>query len=185
MVDLDQYFDAIVAGDSAAFARWVAGAELALRLSLVRFASQVDVEVVVQEALLRTWHVAPQLERDGKGNTLLRFATRAARNLAIDELRRCHAGSSVPVEEVAIVPPVEPDPLLRRAVTECRERLPAQPAKVLDARLAAEGAEPDATLATELGMKLNTFLKNFGRARQLLLDCLRHKGIALGWEAVP
>jgi hypothetical protein len=68
---------------------------------------------------------------------------------------------------------------------DCRERLPAQPAKVLDARLAAEGAEPDAALATALGMKLNTFLKNFGRARQLLLDCLGRKGIALGWEAAP
>ncbi|MBN1605916.1 MAG: hypothetical protein JW940_04755, partial [Polyangiaceae bacterium] len=177
MVDLDPYFDAIVAGDSAAFARWVAGAELALRLSLVRFATQVDVEVVVQEALLRTWQVAPRLERDGKGNTLLRFATRAARNLALDEVRRRRDGSFTPGEEAAIVPPLEPDPLLRRAVADCRDRLPAQPAKVLDARLAAEGAEPDAALANELGMKLNTFLKNFGRARQLLLDCLGRKGI--------
>jgi DNA-directed RNA polymerase specialized sigma24 family protein len=184
MVDLDQEFDSIVAGDSAAFARWVAGAELALRLSLARFATHVDVEVAVQEALLRTWQVAPRLERDSKGNTLLRFATRAAHNLALDELRRHRGGTSAPIEEVAMVPPVEPDPFLRRAVAQCRDRLPAQPAKVLQARLASEGAEPDAALAAELGMKLNTFLKNFGRARQLLLDCLGRKGIALGWEAV-
>ncbi len=35
-----------------------------------------------------------------------------------------------------------------------------------DARLAAGGAEPDATLAAGLGMRVNTFLQNFGRARR-------------------
>lgn len=183
MSDLDVHLDAIIAGDAGAFARWIAGAEPALRLSLARFATQVDVEVVVQEALLRAWQVAPRLERDSRGNTLLRFATRAARNLAIDEVRRRRGTTREPVEDVATIEPIEPDPLLRQAITECRERLPKQPARALDARLAAEGAEPDLALAAELGMKLNTFLKNFGRARQLLLDCLGRKGIALGWEA--
>ena len=31
-------------------------------------------------------------------------------------------------------------------------------------------------------MKLNTFLKNFGRARQFLLECLRGQGVELGFS---
>jgi hypothetical protein len=31
-----------------------------------------------------------------------------------------------------------------------------------------------------LGMRANTFLQNFTRARKLLLDCLQKKGITFG-----
>jgi RNA polymerase sigma-70 factor (ECF subfamily) len=61
----------------------------------------------------------------------------------------------------------------------CREKLPAQPARALDARVQSAGAEPDAVLAMRLGMKLNTFLQNFTRARKLLADCLRARGIEI------
>ena len=180
MRDLDTYLEAIVAGDTAAFGRWVAGAEPALRRGLAPFATHVDVEVVVQEALLRAWQLAPRIEPDGRGNSLLRFTARTARHLAIDETRR----RSLPVpewgHELESVAPIEPDPLLRRAVEQCREHLPTQPARAFEARLSAQGAESDESLATQLGMRLNTFLKNFGRARQLLVECLSRQGIRLG-----
>ena len=51
------------------------------------------------------------------------------------------------------------------------------------ARLASAGGEPDAALAGGLGMRTNTFLQNFGRARRLLSGCLRGKGVAL--EELP
>ena len=34
-----------------------------------------------------------------------------------------------------------------------------------------------------LEMKLNTFLKNFGRARQFLLKCLRGQGVDLSFQS--
>lgn len=46
-IDLDRELPAIVAGDADAFARWVAGAEPALRRALRSFAARVDVEAVV------------------------------------------------------------------------------------------------------------------------------------------
>lgn len=182
-MDLDVHLEAIGAGDTQAFARWVAGAEPVVRRSLARFAAQVDVEIVVQEALLRAWQVAPKVTRDGRGNCLLRVTLRAAQNLAIDELRhRRREIVRLPDEAELPLDPIEPDPLLRRAVEECRQQLPANPARALLARCDAMGIESDAQIAQRLGMKLNTLLKNFGRARQFLLECLERRGIRLGGE---
>lgn len=182
-MDLDVHLEAIGAGDTQAFARWVAGAEPALRASLVRFASQLDVEVVVQEALLRAWQVAERVERDGRGNCLLRFTLRAARNLAIDELRhRRREVVRAPDDDELPSAPIEPDPLLRKAVEECRQQLPSNPARALLARLEARGVDSDEQIAERLGMKRNTLLKNFGRARSFLLECLERRGIRLGVE---
>jgi RNA polymerase sigma-70 factor (ECF subfamily) len=178
----DQLLHAIVAGDSAAFGRFIARAERPLRESLRSFASRVDVEAVVQETLLRTWQVAPRVVEDGKSNPLLRVALRIARNLAIDAVRRARTiaiGDDAIDQSLAFATSHEVDPLLRAAILECRERLPAQPARALDARIHSGGAEPDATLALRLGMKLNTFLQNFTRARRLLADCLRSRGVDL------
>jgi RNA polymerase sigma-70 factor (ECF subfamily) len=72
-----------------------------------------------------------------------------------------------------------PDPLLRRHIEECKERLPDRPAQALDARLGAAGGERDDHLAATLGMRLNTFLQNFTRARKLLADCLSAHGVNL------
>ena len=182
MNDLDRYLPGIVAGDATAFARWVAGAESRVRLSLARFADRVDTEVVVQETLLRIWQVAPRVEVDGRGDSLLRLSIRMARNIAIDQVRARHqlAATDAIEDDIPIVEAgVEPDPLLRRALAECREALPPRPREAFDLRLSARGCRSDDELAATIAMKTNTFLQNFGRARKLLADCLKQKGIDL------
>ncbi|HKP57387.1 MAG TPA: hypothetical protein VJV78_11735 [Polyangiales bacterium] len=175
-----QLLPLIAAGDPDAFGRWIARAERPLRASLRSFAARVDTEAVVQETLLRTWQVAPRLVPDGKPNPLLRVSLRIARNLAIDAVRRARAiavGDDAIDESLAFATFHEVDPMLRDAIQHCREKLPAKPARALDARVQSAGAEPDAVLAQRLGMKLNTFLQNFTRARRLLADCLRSRGV--------
>lgn len=180
-VDLDVHLDAIRLGDVTAFGRFVAGAERCVRESLRSLAVHVDSEAVVQEAFLRVWQVAPRVERDGKPNSLLRFALRVARNLAVSELRR-RREASVDLEALEnlpeATPAAPPDPMLRRAIVECRQGLPAQPARALAARLESSG-DADEVLAERLGMRANTFLQNFTRARKLLAECLRGKGVEL------
>jgi len=180
VTDLDVHLEAIAAGDAAAFARWLAAAEPALRPGLRRFAAVCDTEAVLQEALLRVWQVAPRFVRDGRDNGLLRLAARIARNRALSEARRAGVvvaqGDDVP--EVPITPAL-PDPALAAHIAGCREALPPAPARVFSARLEAGGGEPDAALAERLGMRLNTFLQNAGRARKLLASCLERAGITL------
>jgi RNA polymerase sigma-70 factor (ECF subfamily) len=185
-MDLDTHLAGIQAGDADAFGRWVAGAEPALRVSLRSFAARVDTEAVLQEALLRIWQVAPKVVSDGRPNSLLRLALRIAKNRALSELRRSRvigvddekfARLVEEESEATTAPP--PDPMLRRAFQDCRSALPPQPASVLTARLEASG-ESDEALAMTLGMRANTFLQNFTRARKLLLDCLQKKGITFG-----
>ena len=188
MHDLDALLDPIRAGDAEAFAGWLAGAEAPLRESLRSFARVVDVEAVLQEALLRTWQIAPRVHPDGKPNALFRVSLRIARNLAVSERRRARA---VPSDERAIdealqdtmpaEPPV-PDPMLRRAIGDCRQALPAQPARALDMRLESAGGLSDDDLAAALGMTKNTFLQNFTRARKLIAECLKKRGIDLRVE---
>ena len=180
--DLDLYLFAIAAGDLDAFTKFLAGAEQPLRRSLASFAGEVDVEAVVQEALLRVWQVAPQLQPDGRPQVLLRFAHRCARNLCLTELRRRRIAPTASDEQaVAQAPDLQteapPDPLLRRAVEECRGKLPKKPANALAMRLASDGCADDASLAERVGMSLNTFLQNFTRARKLLAECLRKRGV--------
>ena len=122
MVDLDVHLSAVAAGDAGAFGRWLAGAEPCLRQSLRSFAARVDTEATLQEALLRTWQVAPRHAPDGRPNSLLRVALRIARNLAIDEARRARV-APMPDEDIeqalaaAEIPQAGsgPDPFLRRA----------------------------------------------------------------------
>ena len=174
--------DAIAKGDSAAFARWLAGRELRLRASLRSFAHSVDTEAIVQEALLRVWQLAPKVTRDGRSEPLLRLAIRVARNLAIDATRR----SSQPQPEWVEAPfepaPRPPDPWLRRRIAECLGALPKRPRKALESRLASAGERRDPDLAEATGMRLNTFLQNVGRARRLLAACLERAGIDLARE---
>jgi DNA-directed RNA polymerase specialized sigma24 family protein len=185
MADLDRHLPGIAAGDDAAFALWLAGAEPQLRDGLRAFAAAVDAEAVIQEALLRAWQAAPRLAPDGRPNALLRFAVRAARNLALDEVRRSSRREPADGEALQRLldslagddVPEGPDPLLRRLIQRCREILASKPRAALDARLSAGGTEPDAVLAARLGMRVNTFLQNFGRARRALADCLRKRGV--------
>ncbi len=188
MDDLDEHLPAIVAGKPDGFARWLAGAERPIRASLRSFAVRLDTEAILQEALLRVWQVAPRLTPDGRSNALLRFGVRIARNLALSELRR----SRVDLYEIEALEreaeraghgePTQSDPLLRRLIEECQRRLPMKPALALELRLAAAGDEPDVSLAEHAGMKLNTFLQNFGRARKLLAACLAARGIEVGFR---
>jgi RNA polymerase sigma-70 factor (ECF subfamily) len=184
-MDLDVYLPAIAHGDTVAFGRWMAGSEANVRLSLRSFAAVVDVEAVLQEALLRVWQVAPRFVPDGGANGLVRLAVRIARNLAIDEVRRTKARPVEPERleaELAEVPAAAPDPMLRTAITECRDKLPAKPREAFDARIASAGGQDDEDLATSLGMRLNTFLQNFTRARKLLAECLGKRGIVIDQE---
>jgi RNA polymerase sigma-70 factor (ECF subfamily) len=183
-MDLDGYLAMIVAGDTRAFGSWMTGAEGRVRDSLRSFATVVDVEAVLQETLLRVWQVAPRFVADDRPNGLLRLAIRIGRNLAISEVRRTRARPAEPDDLEAALAAAEqpvspPDPMLRSAIADCREKLPPKPRQALEARLAG-GADDD--LAEGLGMKLNTFLQNFTRARQLLADCLGKHGIALDAE---
>jgi RNA polymerase sigma-70 factor (ECF subfamily) len=189
MDDLDYFWTEVAAGDRDAFARWVAGAEPLVRRSLRSFAAVVDAEAVLQEALLRTWQVAPRFKPDDRPNGLLRLSLRIARNLAISERRRVRtvAAGDDDLEDaidgdagLGDRPPT--DPMLRHVIVECRDRLPERPRQALAARLEAAGAEPDDALAERLGMRKNTFLQNFTRARKLLLECLEHHGVDLRSE---
>jgi DNA-directed RNA polymerase specialized sigma24 family protein len=187
MADLDVFLPAIASGDKAAFARFIAGGELRLRESLRSFAALVDTEAVLQETLLRIWQVAPRVKPDGRADCLLRLGIRTARNLAIDETRRNRRalldpealGKALDRADVeAAAHESSADPLIRRAIEECRAGLPAKPGQALSARLEASGGEPDASLAARLGMRLNTFLQNVTRAKKLLLGCLEQRGVA-------
>lgn len=189
MIDTDAHLAAIAGGDASAFGQWLSCAEPPLRDSLRTYAARVDTEAVLQEALLRVWQVAPRHTPDGRPNSLFRLAIRIARNLAIDEVRRARA-APLPDEGLeALLAEAEggaalsgPDPFLRRAIEECRAKLPDKPAQVIDSRLSSGGAEPDQTLAERLGMRLNTFLQNFTRARKLLAECLEKRRIDIATE---
>jgi RNA polymerase sigma factor (sigma-70 family) len=181
-VDLDPLLPAIVAGDADAFGRFVAGAEARVRDSLLSFAAAIDVEAVLQEALLRVWQAAGRVVPDGRPQSLLRFAIRIARNLAISETRRRRPQLAVGEDgpEPSVVPET-PDRLLREVIAKCHEKLPAQPARALQARLDGPWrADPE--IAESLGMRTNTFLQNFTRARKLLAQCLADHGVDIQAE---
>ena len=179
MNNLDVHLTAIQAGDAVAFGRWVAGCEPRVRGSLKRFAAQLDVEAVLQETLLRVWQVAPRVEPDGRPDSLLRLAIRIARNTAISELRRTRRFVEQPAEDEPAARAVEPDPLLRRVIADCRDKLPPKPSLALRQRLESGGSEPDKVLAVRAGMQTNTFLQNITRARKLLAACLQRHGVQL------
>ena len=124
---------------------------------------------------------------DGKPNGLLRLARRVGANLALDVLRREARMKPAELDELERALQAqhgdrggwEPDPLVARAIHECREGLPAQPRLALDARLYGGGRDPDRTLAEGLRMTTNTFLQNVTRARRLLAACLEGRGVDL------
>lgn len=192
-MDLDAHLPAILTGDTRAFGRWMAGAEGRIRDSLRSFATVIDVESILQESLLRVWQVAPRFLSDGRPNGLLRLGIRIARNLAVSEVRRT---KSRPVAdddlEMALARAEQvdftdhgPDPMLRGVLAQCRDRLPAQPRAALDARIGSvgwDGVRSDDDLAMTLGMRVNTFLQNFTRARRMLADCLKKHGVVVGEE---
>jgi RNA polymerase sigma-70 factor (ECF subfamily) len=184
MIDHDQHLPAIRGGDPDAFGLWVAAVEGTLRQTLRSFAAVVDTEAVLQEALLRVWLVAPRFEPDGKPNGLFRLAVRVARNVAVSERRRLRADpvgdEELELEAPAVANPV--DPLLRKRIHDCHEKLPGKPRQALLARLESGGTLADETLAERLSMRVNTFLQNVTRARKLLAECLEAHGVDLDQE---
>ncbi|MEY4829338.1 MAG: hypothetical protein RLZZ562_1134 [Planctomycetota bacterium] len=166
------------------FALWMAQSEHPIRMSLRRFAAAVDVESVVQETFLRVWSNSPQIRGDGRPHVLLRYALRVARNLAISEARRYR----IPVVDIedlaqaAVEPAPIRDPAVADAVRACRDKLPPQPRAAIRARIESYGVVSDEELAAELEMRPNTFLQNVTRARRLLAECLRLRGIDLALE---
>jgi len=142
--------------------------------------------VVVQETLLKIWQVAPRVKLDGRPNSLLRLAVRVARNQAISDIRRSGARPELVDHEVEVgaAPVAPPDPHLRQLIDECRDDLPSKPRSAMDQRLLAAGGISDAELAASIGMRKNTFLKNVGRARKILAQCLDAKGVDLEHELV-
>ncbi len=128
---------------------------------------------------------------DGRPDALLRLGIRIARNLAISELRRSRTDPVEPEfldrllsEDEGLLqgPDRASDPILRQAIEECRRILPRKLAEAIQARIDSAGAEPDAVLAERVRMRRNTFLQNVTRARRLLADCLRRRGIDVAME---
>ncbi len=177
MMNLDVYRDAISEGDADAFADFLSHAELPLRQSLRSFARLLDIEAVVQEAALRLWQVAPKFTADGGENGLLRLLLRIGRNLAIDEVRRRHREVVELDHDLPDLQASPPDPMLRKALADCLERLPEQPRRAMSARIESGGAEADGMIALACNMRVNTFLQNITRARKLLVSCLENKGV--------
>lgn len=177
------------AGNPDAFAVWMGMVEIPIRRSLSRFARAVEVEVVVQETFMRMWLLANDPERVLEGEMAsLRFALGVARNVALEELRRCRQNRFADVDSLDNLPegslqPELPDPALGDAIRRCLEDLPSQPRKALTARLES-GHLPDRDLARDVKMKLNTFLQNVVRARRLLAKCLERHGVRLA-EILP
>jgi len=182
MSALDRAFRRTREGDHAGFTDWVRRIELPLRVSLRSFAHRVDVEAIVQEALLRMWVLARTLTLEGE-DASLRYALRLARNLALREMERGKIFTPMnPGTEPRSEPQVDPeppsDPSLRRAILECLERIPRQARAALQARLDSGGADSDRALAARLRMTLNTYLQNIVRARKHFARCLESKGIS-------
>jgi DNA-directed RNA polymerase specialized sigma24 family protein len=182
MTALDQIYQGARAGDENAFAAWVSLVESPLRRSLRSFARSVDVEGVLQEALLRMWKLAPTLELSGE-NASLRYATLMAKHIAISEARRLRTmvqidsggATSDPALQVGPAPP--PDPVLRQIILGCIEKLPDRPRQALLARL--QGEADDRASASRLRMKPSTFFQYIVRARRLIRACLEHNGVSL------
>ena len=170
---------AIAQRNEAAFASWMGRSEESMRLSLRSFARSVDVEAVVQDALMRAWQVAPMLEPDGKPNVLLRWAVTVARNRARDIVRR--SGRELPLDDLddmPALPAVAPsDPLLADRIKICFERLQGKPAVAFTTRLQASGRVSDRQLAEIASMTFDSFRQNLSRARKALEHCLERYGI--------
>lgn len=206
MTAADQLFSRVCLGDEAAFEGWMVVVEPQLRRSLAPWARAVDVEGVVQEALLRMWVYAGDRGDELEGaDASLRFAVGMARNVARNEARRLGREVELPADEMGraggvgggtgadgssgsggmrVEPPPVHDPALRRIILACIELLPARPRAAMEARIDRGHEEDDRTLAASVGMKRNTFLQNIVRARRALEACLESNGAPLD-EVLP
>jgi DNA-directed RNA polymerase specialized sigma24 family protein len=187
---IDTLFTESRLGNPEAFAEWAGRVERPVRASLGRFARAVDIEVVMQETLLRMWVLAAHTDRSFEGeNASLRVALGVARNVAREELRRARRDEHLPLEDVEdesdlhIDPEPGPDPGLARAIRECLRKLPKRLQAALTLRIDLGAMYPDRDLAERLGLKLNTFLQHIVRARKGMAECLHRKGVELSGGA--
>ncbi len=177
--EVDAAFRLARSGSQDGFAQWMGMVEMPIRRTLARFARSVDVESVMQETLLRMWILANDPDRVLKTeNASLKFACGVARNVAREEIRRYRMEEPLDDAPDVVVEPPLPDPFLRKAIDGCVAQLPGKPRGALLARL-REGYRGDREAAAAAGMKVNTFLQNVVRARNLLRPCLERKGVRL------
>ncbi|MCC6650839.1 MAG: hypothetical protein IT348_06790 [Candidatus Eisenbacteria bacterium] len=184
MSELDGLWEQAGGSDPQAFGQWAGRVERPVRLYLRPWAARVDVECIVQEALLRMWVRANDGEAEpltGE-NASLRWCCRVAWNLARNEARK--RGREVVTDpqempETSVSPEEHSSPGLRRAIAECVQALGEKLRSVLLARLEDHGLRGDLALAESLDMTKNTFLQNIVRARKQVAACLEGKGVAL------
>src|SRR5262245_12398276 len=100
VTETDALFARARRGDRGAFAEWAGRVERPVRLSVMRYARAVDLEVVVQECLLRMWLLATSPRELEGENASLRMAIAVARNVAREELRRTRRDVHAPLEDV-------------------------------------------------------------------------------------
>ena len=101
---------------------------------------------------------------------------------ASDKKSWYHNWFNAPYYHLAVEPAPIRDPAVADAVRACRDKLPPQPRAAIRARIESYGVVSDEELAAELEMRPNTFLQNVTRARRLLAECLRLRGIDLALE---
>jgi len=186
-VTLDDLFRRI-AGDEGAFTAWMRAVEVPLRAKLRSVSSEVDVEAMVQEALLRMWGIAHSGRTLEGPDASFRLARAVVRNVVNEELRRLRRHGGPPADpwpegdEVEIAGPASepPDPLLRRIILGCLDKVPGIPAQAIRARIELGHLLSDRGIAVRLQMRTNTLLKNIGRARRFLAQCLEENGVRLG-----
>jgi DNA-directed RNA polymerase specialized sigma24 family protein len=185
--EIDELYEQARSGDAMAFGMWAGRVERPVRASLWRFAAVADLEVVMQETLLRMWLIATRTDKVLEGeNASLRMAIAVARNVAREEMRGAKLGRLVPIDdidhtpELTVEPAPDPDPGLARAIRECIQKLPMGLQSTLVARIDEGHARPDRDIAAGLKLTLNTFLQRIVRARRRLADCLSGKGVELG-----
>ena len=177
---LDDLWASACNGDVDAFGDWMGRVERPIRRGLARFASLVDAEGIVQETLLRMWHLSRDRNRSLDGeNASLRWALALARNLARNEARKTKRhGELAPgaLDDEPVLGP-DPDPLLMKRIRECIGKLTGQLGRVFDLRLRFGLQMPDADLAQRARMTRNTFLQNVTRARRQVVKCLEAAGV--------
>jgi DNA-directed RNA polymerase specialized sigma24 family protein len=184
MTEVDELWSRIPLDGERAFGQWAGRVERPVRLYLRPWAASVDVECIVQEALLRMWLRAND---DGAEpltgeNASLRFCCRVAWNLARNESRK-RARETVTdpqgMPEVSVGPEEPSSPGLRQAIADCVQALGEKLRSSLLARLEDRGLSGDVAIAESLAMTKNTFLQNIVRARKQVAACLGGKGVAI------
>ena len=180
MTPVDDLWERARDGSVDAFGDWMGCVERPIRRSLARYAPLVDAEGIVQEALLRMWHLAQDHSRTLEGeNASLRWALALARNLARNEARKTKRHEellNLPVDDEPVLDHGS-DPLLMKRIRECIGKLTGQLRRAFDLRLQLGAQVADAQLAQIARMTRNTFLQNVTRARRQVVKCLEAAGV--------